>query len=177
MKSWRTLLLTQIQWPRDKITPVKVVGGTDNKMLNNLVTYVAQLTEQLSRQQSTINAIQTSPWELCELSGGQHSSTDCHSGQQTVEQTQYVSRFNQSQQQGQYGSNNYQNQNQGQGWRNNQNNHNYGWRNNQNNMPPPRVSDPPSKKKVDLEQALAQFLTSHTAFMNETKANMQSQAT
>ena len=45
-------------------------------------------------------------------------STECQSGLQTVEQAQYVSRFNQSQpqQQGQYGGNNYQNQNQGQGW-------------------------------------------------------------
>ena len=90
-------------------------------------------------------------------------------------------RFNQSQpqQQGQYGGSNYQNQNQGQGWRNNlnQNNQNcqgYGWRNNQNKIPPtPRVSEPPPEKKVDFEQALAQMLTSHTAFMNETKANMQ----
>ena len=36
---------------------------------------------------------------------------------------------------------------------------------------------PPPEKNVDLEQALAQMLTSHTAFMNETKANMQHQAT
>ena len=95
-----------------------------------------------------------------------------------------MSRFNQnqSQQQGQYGGNNYQNQNQGQWWRNNhnqnsQNNQGYGWRNNQNNMPSNRVSEPPSEKKVDLEQALAQMLTSHSAFMNETKANMQQRAT
>ena len=44
-------------------------------------------------------------------------------------------------------------------------------------MPPPRVSEPHPEKKVDLEQALAQMLTSHTAFMNEIKANMQHQAT
>ena len=44
-------------------------------------------------------------------------------------------------------------------------------------MPSPRVSEPPPEKKVDLEQALAQMLTSHTAFMNETKENMQQQAT
>ena len=44
-------------------------------------------------------------------------------------------------------------------------------------MPPPRVSEPPPEKKVDLEQSLAQMLTSHTAFMNETKASMQHQAT
>ena len=30
---------------------------------------------------------------------------------------------------------------------------------------------------MDLEQALAQMLTSHSAFMNETKTNMQQQAT
>ena len=30
---------------------------------------------------------------------------------------------------------------------------------------------------MDLEQALAQMLTSHSAFMNETKVNMQQQAT
>ena len=93
-----------------------------------------------------------------------------------------MSRFNQSQphQQGQYGGNNYQNQNQGQRWRNTRNSQNsqgYGWRNNQNNMLPPRVIEPPLEKKKDLEQALAQMLTSHTAFMNETKANMQHQAT
>ena len=95
-----------------------------------------------------------------------------------------MSRFNQSQAQyqGHYGGNNYQNQIQGQGWRNNQNhnsenNQGYGWRNNQNNMPSNRVSEPSPEKKVDLEQALAQMLTSHSTFMNETKANMQQQAT
>ena len=89
---------------------------------------------------------------------------------------------NQSQQQGPYGGNSYQNQNQGQGWRNNQNQNNqinqgYGWRNNQNNIQSNRTSETPSEKKLDLEQALAQMLTSHSAFMNETKANMQQQAT
>ena len=44
-------------------------------------------------------------------------------------------------------------------------------------MPSNRVSEPPPEKKVDLEQALAQMLTSHSAFMNETEANMQQQAT
>ena len=44
-------------------------------------------------------------------------------------------------------------------------------------MPSNRVSEPPPEKKVDLEQALAQMLTSHSNFMNETKANMQQQAT
>ena len=33
------------QWPRDRITPGKDVGGADNKVLSNLVTYVAQLTK------------------------------------------------------------------------------------------------------------------------------------
>ena len=70
---------------RDRITPVKAVGGTDNEVLSNLVTHVTQLTKQLTRQQSTANAIQTSPWELCEFCGGQHSSTECQLGQQTVE--------------------------------------------------------------------------------------------
>ena len=46
------------QWPRD------------NEVLSNLVTHVAQLTKQLTRQQGTANAIQTSLWELCELCGG-----------------------------------------------------------------------------------------------------------
>ena len=86
------------QWPRDRITPVKDVGSTDNEVLSNLVTHVAQLTKQLGRQQSTVNAVQTSPWELCEFCGGQHSSVECQSGQQTIEHTRYVSRFNQSQQ-------------------------------------------------------------------------------
>ena len=55
------------QWPRDRITPVKVMGDTDNEVLSNLVTHAAQLTKQRTRQQGTANAIQTSPWELCEL--------------------------------------------------------------------------------------------------------------
>ena len=170
------------QWPREKATPVSAVSGTDNEVLNNLVNHVAQLTKQLNRQQGTANAIQTNPWELCEFCGGQHNSSECQPGNPTVEQAQYVSRFsqNQPQQQGPYGGNSYQNQ--GQGWRNNQNQNNqnnqgYGWHNNQNNMPSNRANEPPSEKKLDLEQALAQMLTSHSAFMNETKANMQQQAT
>ena len=172
------------QWPREKATPVNAVGGTDNEVLNNLVNHVAQLTKQLNRQQGTTNAIQTNPWELCEFCEGKHNSSECQSGNPTVEQAQYVSRFsqNQPQQQGPYGGNSYENQNQGQGWRNNQNqnsqnNQGYGWRNNQNNMPSNRANEPPSEKKLDLEQALAQMLTSHSAFMNETKPNMQQQAT
>ena len=78
------------------ITLVKTVGDKDNEVLSNLVTRVAQLTKQLTRQQGTTNAIQTSPWELCELCGGQHNSTECQLGQQTVEHAQYVSRFNQN---------------------------------------------------------------------------------
>ena len=58
------------QWPRDRITLMKAVGGTDNEVLSNLVTYVTRLTKQLTRQQGTANAIQTSPWELCEFYGG-----------------------------------------------------------------------------------------------------------
>ena len=37
------------QWPRDRITPVKAMGGTNNEVLNNLVTHVAQLTKQIGR--------------------------------------------------------------------------------------------------------------------------------
>ena len=29
------------QWPKDRITPGKVVGGTDNEVLSNLVNHVA----------------------------------------------------------------------------------------------------------------------------------------
>ena len=49
------------QWPRDRITPVKAIGGADKEVLNNRVTHVAQLT----KQQGTVNVVQTSPWELC----------------------------------------------------------------------------------------------------------------
>ena len=99
------------QWHREKATPVKTMGGMDNEVLNNLVNHVAQLTKQLTRQQGTVNSIQTNPWELCEFYGGQHNSTEYQSENQTVEQAQYVSRFNQNQpqQQGRYGGNNYQN--------------------------------------------------------------------
>ena len=63
------------QWPRDRITLGKVVRGADNEVLINLVTHVTQLTKQLTKHQGTINVVQTSPWELCKLCGGQHSST------------------------------------------------------------------------------------------------------
>ena len=33
------------KWTRDRITPVKDFGGTDNKVLNNLVTHVMQLNK------------------------------------------------------------------------------------------------------------------------------------
>ena len=36
------------QWPGEKATPVKAVGGTDNEALSNLVNHVAQLTKQLT---------------------------------------------------------------------------------------------------------------------------------
>ena len=49
------------QWPIEKATPVKAVGGTDNEVLNNLVNHVAQLTKHLTRQQGTANAILTNP--------------------------------------------------------------------------------------------------------------------
>ena len=43
-----------------------------------------------------------------ESCGGQHSTMECHSGQMTVKQAQYVNQQNQPQQ-GQYGGNAYQN--------------------------------------------------------------------
>ena len=39
------------------------------------------------------------------------------------------------------------------------------------------MNKPPAKKKVDMEEALGQMLTSHTTFMNELKANMKNQST
>ena len=33
------------QWPMEKTTHVKSMGGTDNEVLNNLVNHVAQLTK------------------------------------------------------------------------------------------------------------------------------------
>ena len=64
------------QWPRDRITPVKAVVAVDNEVLSNLVTNVTRVT----KHQGTVNSVQTSPWELCEFCGGQHSSTECQSG-------------------------------------------------------------------------------------------------
>ena len=60
MRSWRMLLLIPISG-LEKATLVKAIGSIDNEVLNNLVTHVAQLTKQLSRQQGTANAIQTNP--------------------------------------------------------------------------------------------------------------------
>ena len=49
------------QCHRDRITPGKAVGGVDNEVLSNLVTHIAQLTKQLTKQQGTVKAIQTNP--------------------------------------------------------------------------------------------------------------------
>ena len=139
------------------------MGGEDIEILSNLVSHVVQLTKKLQRHQGVVNDIKANPWEICRSYGGQHSTIKCQMGQMTVKHAHYVSRFNQNQQQGQFGGNTYQNKNQNQG---------QGWRNNQNSMPPPQVNKPPAEKKVDLEEALAQILTLHTAFMNEIKATM-----
>ena len=37
------------QWPRDRLTSRKAVGGADNEVLNNLVNHVMQLTKQLTK--------------------------------------------------------------------------------------------------------------------------------
>ena len=68
------------QWLRDRITLVKAVGDINNEVLSNLVTHVAQHTKQLGRQESTVNSVWTSPWELCEFFGGQHNGAKCQSG-------------------------------------------------------------------------------------------------
>ena len=47
------------QWPKDRITPRKAVRGADNEVLSNLVNHVAQLTKQLTKQQGTVNVVQT----------------------------------------------------------------------------------------------------------------------
>ena len=41
---------------------------------------------------------------------------------------------------------------------------------------PLQASKPLLEKKVDLEEALAHMMTSHSTFMNETKATFQNQA-
>ena len=95
------------QWPRDRSVPKKTLAGADTMVLGNLLNHVAQLTRQLHKQQGTVNAIQNNPWEICESCGGQHSTMECHSGQMTVDQAQYVNQKNQPQQ-GRYGGNAYQ---------------------------------------------------------------------
>ena len=37
------------QWPWDRLTPGKAVGGADNEVLSNLVNHVVQLTKQLTK--------------------------------------------------------------------------------------------------------------------------------
>ena len=43
-------------------------------------------------------------------------------------------------------------------------------------MPPLQASKTPPETKVDLEEALAHMMTSHSTFMNETKDTFQNQA-
>ena len=44
------------QWPKDRITSIKAMGGIDSEVLSNLVTYVAKLT----KQQGIVNVAQIS---------------------------------------------------------------------------------------------------------------------
>ena len=73
------------QWPRDRSTPRKPSARADIVIISNLVNHVTQLTKQLQKQQGSINAIQSNPWEICESCVGQHSTMECQSGQMTVE--------------------------------------------------------------------------------------------
>ena len=57
-------------WPRDRSAPRNPSAGADTKILSNLVNHVSQLTKQLQKQQGSVNAIQNSPWEICESCGG-----------------------------------------------------------------------------------------------------------
>ena len=43
-------------------------------------------------------------------------------------------------------------------------------------MSRPQENKQPQEKKVDLEEALTHMLTSHKAFMDETKVNIQNQS-
>ena len=100
-------------WPRDRSAPRNPSTRANTEILCNLVNHVAQLTKQLQKQQGSVNAIQNSPWEICESCGGQHSTMECQLGQMIVEQAQYVNQQNQPQQ-GQYEGNAYQNRYQNQ---------------------------------------------------------------
>ena len=71
-------------WPRDRSALRNPSAGTDTEVLSNLVNHVAQLTKKLQKQQGSINAIQSNPWEICEPCGGQHSTMECQSGHMKV---------------------------------------------------------------------------------------------
>ena len=73
------------QWPRDRLAPKKPLAGAHTEILSNLVNHVVQLTRQLQKQQGTLNAIQNNSWETCESCDGQHNTSECQSGQVTVE--------------------------------------------------------------------------------------------
>ena len=98
------------QWPKDRVVARKAMGGADVDVLNNLATQVSFLTKQLQKQHRTVNATQTNPWEICKSYGGQHNTMECQSRHMTMEQAQYVARYNQQLQHGQYGGNSFQNQ-------------------------------------------------------------------
>ena len=155
------------QWSQERMVKGNGNNGVTTDVFSNLAAQVSLLTKQLQNQQASAHAIQTSS-VLCEICSGSHQTMECQSGQMTLEQAQYIARYNQ-QQQNPYVGNNFQ----GQGWRNNQN---FPWKKTQNSGQPMQSNIQLKEKKVDLEEALAHMMTSHTAFMNETKANFQNQA-
>ena len=115
------------QWSQERMVKGNGNNGVSTDVFSNLAAQVSLLTKQLQNQQASAHANQTSS-VLCEICSGSHQTMECQSGQMTLEQAQYIARYNQ-QQHNPYVGNNFQ----GQGWRNNQN---FPWKNTQNSGQP-----------------------------------------
>ena len=136
-------------------------------MIFKLFTQLTLLTQYLhnnNNQQSVHVAHAYSP-SSCEYCSGPHKSVECQVGNSfapTMEQAQYVGNYKRKQ-------NNPYASHYKPGWRNNPN---FSWKNNQHG-PPPMLARPPLEKKVSLEEAMAQLVSTRNQFMNKSRMSLQ----
>ena len=102
------IAMNSYQWSQERMVKGNGNNGVSTDVFSNLAAQVSLLTKQLQNQQASAHAIQTSS-VLCEICSGSHQTMECQSGQMTLEQAQYIARYNQ-QQQNPYVGNNFQGQ-------------------------------------------------------------------
>ena len=81
------------QWSQERLVKGNGNNAVSTNVFSNLAAQVSLLTKKLQNQQALTHAIQTSS-ELCEIYNGPHQTMECQLRQMTLEQVQYIVRYN-----------------------------------------------------------------------------------